>query len=149
MCRQNHLWLVTPTQNLQKRPILRESFVFLPAWINWHWHFESATLSYPLWYKMLISQVLCIHFAFHCVSLRSNADTVYVKNHEKGIIWGFLNVSSMQMILSIWTPVKSRPIVQLAMLIFSLGNVSSNSVEKFDSGINKWWRIMPWTWLFL
>merc|ERR1711990_68085 len=32
----------------------------------------------------------------------------------------------MQMILTIWSPVKSRPIVQLAMLFFSLGALTTS-----------------------
>jgi len=58
---------------------------------------------------------------------KKDLKTVYFRMRDEigtGIVWGFLNVSSMQMILTIWSPVKSRPIVQLAMLFFSLGKFS-------------------------
>jgi len=44
-----------------------------------------------------------------------------------GLVWGFLNVASMQMILTIWDSTKSRPIVQISLMVFSLGALTTSS----------------------
>ena len=51
-----------------------------------------------------------------------------------GIVWGFLNVASMQMILTIWDPTKSRPVVQITMLCFSLGALTTSTTLKIFYG---------------
>ena len=52
-----------------------------------------------------------------------------------GLVWGFLNVASMQMILTIWDSAKSRPIVQISLMVFSLGALTtSSSCRYFLSG---------------
>ena len=44
-----------------------------------------------------------------------------------GLVWGFLNVASMQMILTIWDSAKSRPIVQISLMMFSLGALTTST----------------------
>ena len=44
-----------------------------------------------------------------------------------GLMWGFLNVASMQMILTVWDVSKSRPIVQISIMMFSLGAFATST----------------------
>ena len=80
---------------------------------------------FPEIFRTLRNQVVDLNFCL----INSYSRFVYLIgiHMTSGLVWGFLNVASMQIILTIWDAAKSRPIVQISLMIFSLGALTTST----------------------